>query len=148
MSGLSTGSPAIVAAAELTYSDRRRWRMSLTGEWMGLRHVEINPLYHSSRVTGINPAPEIMRLFTSQERLPDAVTLGVSLSKGFVLKKGYLRVAGSVRNLLSSRIIHSGYEQMRILRRGSGITRTLVPFPSKYLYSYPLTWSLSVSYRL
>ncbi len=148
MSGLATGPPQIVAAGELTYSDRRRWRASLSAEWMARRHVEINPLYHSSRVVGINPAPEIMRLFTSQERLPDAFTLGMSLSKGFVLKRGYLRIAGSVRNLLSSRIIHSGYEQMRIMRLGSGITRTLVPFPSKYLYSHPMTWSISVSYSL
>lgn len=148
MSGLATGPPAVVAAAEISYSDRHYWRLSLTGEWMGRRHVEVNPLYHSSRVAGINPSPEIMNLFTSQERLPDAFTLGVSLSKGFVLKRGYLRMAGTVRNLLSSAIIHSGYEQMRIMRLGSGVERTLVPFPSKYLYSHPLTWSLTVSYRL
>ncbi len=148
MSGLKTGPPQAVAAAALTYSDHRRWRASLTGEWTGGRYVEINPLYHSSRVTGINSAPEIMKRFTSQERLPDAFTLGASLSKGFVLKRGYLRVAASARNLLSSGIIYSGYEQMRIMRQGSGINRVLLPFPSKYLRSYPLTWSLTVSYRL
>jgi hypothetical protein len=148
MSGLHTGLPQMVAAAELAYSDRHRWRASLSGEWMGGRHVEINPLYHSSRIAGISPAPEIMNTFTSQERLPDAFTLGVSLSKGFVLGRGYMRIAGSVRNLLSSGIIHSGYEQMRIRRLGTGLDRTLVPFPSKYLYSWPLTWSLTVSYRL
>ncbi len=148
MSGLKTGPPQTVAAAALTYSDRRNWRISLSGEYMGNRYTGINPLYHSSRVTGINSAPEIMKLFTSQERLPDAFTLGASVSKGFVLKRGYLRLAASARNLLSSQIIYSGYEQMRIMRSGSGINRTLIPFPSKYLRSYPLTWNFTVSYRL
>lgn len=148
MSGLKTGAPEIVAAAELTYSDRRRWRISLSGEYAGSRWVAVNPLYHSSRVTGINPAPEITREFTSQERLPDAFTLGLSLSKGFVLKKGYLRLAASARNILGSEIIYSGYEQMRIMRSGTGINRTLVPFPTKYLWSYPLTWNFTISYSL
>lgn len=147
MSGLKLGPPQTVAAVAVTYSDRR-WRASISGEYMGNRHVSVNPLYHSSRVAGINAAPEIMEQFTSQERLPDAFVLGISLSKSFEVGKGYLRVGGTVRNLLSSDIIHSGYEQMRILRSGSGVNRTLVPFPSKYMYSYPLTWSVTVSYRL
>jgi hypothetical protein len=148
MSGLKTGAPEMVGAAELTYSDRRYWRVSLTGEWMASRWVAINPLYHSSRVTGISPSPEVMRRFTEQERLPDAFTLGASFSKGFVLGRGYLRLAASVRNILNSQIIYSGYEQMRILRQGSGINRILLPFPSKYLWSYPLTWNFTISYRL
>jgi hypothetical protein len=148
MSGLKTGTPEMVTAVELTYSDRNYLRASLTGEWMGSRYVAINPLYHSSRVTGISPSPEVMRKFTEQESLPDAFTLGLSLSKGFVLSKGYLRVVASVRNILSSPIIYSGYEQMRILRSGSGINRTLLPFPSKYLWSYPVTWNFTISYSL
>lgn len=148
MSGLKTGPPQTVAAVELTYSDRRRWRVSLSAEYMGDRYVAVNPLYHSARITGINRAPEIMRRFTDQERLPDAFTLGLSVSKGFVLKRGYLRLAASARNLLGTGIIYSGYEQMRILRSGSGINRTLVPFPSKYLWGYPMTWNFTVSYRI
>jgi hypothetical protein len=148
MSGLKTGAPEAVAAAELTYSNRRYWRTSLIGEWAGSRWVAINPLYHSSRVTGISPSPEVMNRFTSQERLPDAFTLGLSVSKGFVLAKGYLRVAATVRNILGSQIIYSGYEQIRILRSGSGINRTLLPFPSKYLWSYPPTLNFTISYSL
>ncbi len=148
MSGLSTGSPSRAAGAEIAYADRRYLRFSLSGEWLGGRFVEVNPLFHSSRVAGINSSPEIMNLFTEQERLPDAFTLGVSLSKGWVVGRGFLRLAGSVRNLLSAPIVHSAYEQMRIRRLGTGLDRTLVPFPPKYLYSYPMTWSVTLSYRL
>lgn len=148
MRGLKTGAPQTVAAADLTYADSRGWRVSLGAEYMGGRRVAINPLYHGSRVAGINAAPEIMERFTSQERLPDAFTLGMSASKGFVLRRGYLLVRISVHNILSADIIYSGYEQMRILRSGSGINRTLVPFPSKYMYSWPATWNFSVSYSL
>ncbi len=148
VSGLRTGPPQTVLGTKLEYYDRKYWRITLYGEWLGRRHVEINPLYHSSRIVGINAAPEVMALFTGQERLPDAFTLGASVSKGWVLRRGYLRIVGSARNLLSTSIIHSGYEQMRIRRLGSGSERTLVPFPSKYLWSYPMTWNVTVSYRL
>jgi hypothetical protein len=148
MSGLSTGLPSHVAGWEVTVADRQYLRFSLSGEWFGGRAVEINPLFHSSRVTGINSAPEIMRRFTEQERLPDAFTLGVALSKGWSMGRGYLRLAGSVRNLLGATIIHSAFEQMRIRRLGSGLDRTLVPAPPKYLYAYPRTWSVTLSYRL
>jgi hypothetical protein len=110
--------------------------------------VEINPLFHYSRVAGINSSPEVMERFTSQERLPDAFTLGLQLSKGWVVGSGFLRLGASVRNLLGADIIHSGYEQMRIRRQGSGLDRVLLPFPAKYMYAYPATWSLTLSYRL
>ncbi len=148
ISGLSTGLPSHAAGAEIEYSDRRYLRFSVSGEWLGHRFVEVNPLFHSSRVTGINSAPEIMQRFTSQERLPDAFTMGASISKGWIVGRGFLRLAGSVRNLLSASVIHSGYEQMRIRRLGTGLDHTLVPFPAKYLYSYPMTWSVTLSYRL
>jgi hypothetical protein len=148
LSGLHTGLPEIAAGAELSFASRNYLRISLQGEWLGRRWVEINPLFHSSRVAGISSAPEIMNRFTSQERLPDAFTLGFSVSKGWVAGRGYVRVAGSVRNLLSAAIIHSGYEQMRILKRGTGLERTYEPFPSKYLWAYPATWSVTLSYRL
>jgi hypothetical protein len=148
MSGLSTGLPSLAAGAELAYSDRRYLRFSISGEWLGDRFVEVNPLFHSARVAGINSAPEIMKQFTSQESLPDAFTLGLSLSKGWVVGGGFLRLAGSVRNLLGASIVHSGYEQMRIRRLGTGLERTLVPFPPKIMYAYPMTYSLTLSYRL
>ncbi|MDR2912487.1 MAG: hypothetical protein LBV38_04205 [Alistipes sp.] len=148
MSGLSTGLPSRVAGVELMYYDRSYLRFSIQAEWLGGRAVEVNPLFHSSRVTGINSAPEVMEMFTGQEQLPDAFTLGLSLSKGWVVGSGYLRVAAGVRNLLSADIIHSGYEQMRIRRLGSGLDRVLVPFPPKYMYAYPMTWSATISYRL
>ncbi len=148
ISGLKTGLPQIAGAVELEYYDRRRWRASVSGEFLGGRHVEINPLYHSSRIVGINPAPEIMNEFFRQSQMPDAVAISLSLSKGWVVGRGYLRVAGGVRNLLSNSILYSGYEQMRIRRVGTGINRTLVPFPAKFLHAWPMTWNISVSYRL
>jgi hypothetical protein len=148
LSGLHTGLPEIAAGAELAFNSRRYLRVSLQAEWLAGRYVEINPLFHSSRVTGINPAPEIMARFTSQEPLPDAFTLGASVSKGWVVGRGWLRLAAGARNILSTEIIHSAYQQMRIRRRGSGLDRTLEPFPTKYLYAWPATWSVTLSYRL
>lgn len=154
MRGLRSGVPEIAAAAGIEYSDHRHWRASVSCEWLGRRYVEINPLFHSSRVAGITSAPEIAAIFATQQRLPDAFTVGVSLSKGFVISRGrrggsgYLLVSASVDNLLNTTIIHSGYEQMRIRRTGTGLAQTLVPFLPKFLYSRPLTWNIKVSYRL
>jgi hypothetical protein len=148
MSGLAVGPPQRTAGGEVELSDGRYLRLSVSGEWLGGRFVEVNPLYHSSRVAGVSPSPEVMAAFTDQERLPDAFTLGASVSKGWAVGGGWLRVAASVRNLLSADIVHSGYEQMRIRRLGTGADRTLVPFPSKYVYAWPCTWNVTVSYRI
>ena len=69
------------------------------------------------------------------------------MSKTFDLGGRYLSLAGSVSNLLDRReTVHSGYEPMRLRVEGSGTSRSIAPFASKYLYAYGRTYYLTVNF--
>lgn len=139
--------PDAVAIAELSYR-HRGWRAKLSAGYYAKRFASINPLFFTSRVSGLAVSPETAALFTKQEPLPAAATANIQVAKTFFTKKsGYITASLSACNLLCSReIIHSAYAQMRIRKTGSGINRSFSPAPNKYLYAYPLTCRLSVSY--
>jgi hypothetical protein len=90
-------------------------------------------------------SPEVRSGFRTQERLPDASSLGLYVSKGFIIADRYMYASVSVDNILNREIIYGGYEQNRIRKSGTGINRTYSPFPSKYSYAYPRTFYLTVS---
>ena len=139
--------PDAVAIAELSYRNRG-WTAKLSAGWYGSRFAPVNPLFFTSRVRGLDVSPETAAKFIRQERLPAAVTVNIQASKTFFMKKsGYITLSLSANNLLCDReIIYAAYPQMRILKTGSGINRSFTPAPNKYLYAYPLTGRLSVSY--
>lgn len=139
--------PELAASAELRYNVYG-FTTSLTFNYMGRRYVAANPLRRMERAYMLTDSPEGFREFVAQEKLPDAVTVDFFIMKSFDIKKNSLTVFLSVNNLLNRKdIIYSGYEQMRIMRRGSGLNQRYVPFDSKYLYSYPRSVYLSASYR-
>lgn len=45
------------------------------------------------------------------------------------------------------RIVHSGYESMRLRKIGSGAGAGVEPFGSKYLYAYGRTCYLTLNFR-
>ncbi len=146
--GIRAGNhPDAVAAAQLSFR-RRGWYAELSACYYGLRFADTNPLYFTSRVSGLAAAPETAAMFTKQTRLPDACTVNLSVMKTFFMNKaGYITAGAAVNNLLCDRdIIYAAYPQMRILKTGSGMNRSFAPSPLKYLYAYPLTARLTVSY--
>ncbi len=142
------GSPQQVASGELRYNGRM-WMASVSVNWAGDHYVTLNPMRRTRRVCDWVSAPEIREAFLHQERLGDATTLNLFVSKSFRLgQKGYLSLSAAVQNLANRRtIIYSGYEPWRIARSGSGIDRTFVPFDSRYLHAYGRTFYLTVNYR-
>ena len=140
-------SPEVTTAAELTFR-HKRWTLSLSFDYAAERYVEASPSIHSSRTEMLGSSPEIRTLFSSQERLPDAAVVGFSVGKGFVVGSSYLQLTFSVDNLLNDKnIVYSAYEPMRLLRSGSGILTSFRPFDTRYMYSYPLTFFASLSFR-
>ena len=101
-----------------------------------------------SRVFDYAASPEDLEQLVTQERFPEAFTINLFAYKTFRLGRGYLTVSGSVNNLANRRrIVYSGYEQMRLKRTGTGVNRSIEPFGSKYLYAYPRTYYLTMSFR-
>ena len=139
--------PDAVAIAELSYRNRGWW-VKLSAGCYAERFVPVNPLFFTSRVRGLAVSPETAAKFVSQERLPVAATVNIQASKTFFMKKsGYITASLSVNNLLCDReIVYSAYSQMRILKTGSGMNRSFAPAPNKYLYAYPLSCRISLSY--
>lgn len=142
------GSPQRVAAAELGYQGVRMWRVALSVNYVADNYVSLSPLNRMSRVFDYAASPEDLERLVAQERFPEAFTINLFAYKTFRLGRGYLTVSGSVNNLANRRrIVYSGYEQMRLKRTGTGVNRSIEPFGSKYLYAYPRTYYLTMSFR-
>lgn len=142
------GSPQRVAAAELSYQGVHMWRVALSVNYVADNYVSLSPLNRMSRVFDYAASPEDLERLVAQERFPEAFTINLFAYKTFRLGRGYLTVSGSVNNLANRRrIVYSGYEQMRLKRTGTGVNRSIEPFGSKYLYAYPRTYYLTMSFR-
>lgn len=142
------GSPQRVAAAELSYQGVRMWRVAVSVNYVADNYVSLSPLNRMSRVFDYAASPEDLERLVTQERFPETFTINLFAYKTFRLGRGYLTVSGSVNNLANRRrIVYSGYEQMRLKRTGTGVNRSIEPFGSKYLYAYPRTYYLTMSFR-
>lgn len=145
--------PQLAGTASVAYMNKG-WglRMSLNGA--ALRYVEPMVMRRTDRVFGQSSnSKETYLKFVTQERLPDAATVDAAVWKVFWVKRDYrsrsrIVVSLSAKNLVGNKnIVYSGRESMRIHRRRVGSTYLYTPFETTYLYAYPRTFRLSVSYR-
>lgn len=140
--------PQAVISVEGKYTFPRWWRLGMSLNLAGNNYVSVNPVRRMSRVTDVAASKEVLTELLDQEKLGDAFTVNLTLSKNFRINNGnYIGLWTSVNNILNNRsIIYSGYEQMRLYRT-SGVTGNLYyPFPSKYLYAYGINFNISLSY--
>lgn len=143
-----SGTPQTVASAELRYSGRAMWLASLSVSYAGRNYISLSPIRRMKRVIDHAVSPEEVGLLTAQERLPDAATLNLFLSKTFRIRSNYLSFTLSVNNLANKKgIVQSGYEQMRLAKSGTGLNRSIAPFGSKYYYGYGRTYYATASFR-
>ena len=100
----------------------------------------------TERVLGYAPSVEELSALKYQERLRDALSLGVNVGKSFYFgEKLWLNVALSVDNLLNSSMISGGYEQNRVRRTSSGYYTSLQPFANRVMYAYGGVYRLNIS---
>lgn len=141
------GSPEIVASAELKYN-ARGWIVSLTCNYMGERYLSPTALRRMERTYNLTGSAESFARMVGQQKLNDATTLDLFLLKSFSIAGQRFTATASVKNLLGTDdIIYNGYEQMRIAMQGSGVNRVYEPFANKYLYGFPRSYYLSLTYR-
>ena len=112
---------------------------------MADRYVSATPLRRMERAYNLVASPEGFTEFVSQERLEDASVVDLFLLRSFSVGRSRMTLLFSVNNLLNRKFIYGGYEQMRIMRRGSGTSQQWTPFDSKYLYGYGRSYYVSVS---
>jgi hypothetical protein len=145
MRGLRSGYPEVTAYGDVMFQ-RAGWRATASMQYWGLRHVSPSFVRRTERVMGYAPSIEELSALEYQERLGDAVTLGLSVGKSFDIgEKLWLNVSLSVDNILNSSIISGGYEQNRVRRTSGGYYTSLRPFAGRVSYAYGRLFRLNVS---
>ena len=165
--GLSLGnSPQIAVTAGLSYYNKGWWA-TINANYAGLRYIEPSPIMRTNRVLATAQSPEQHSALCKQERLRDAFTIDLSLSKSIYLsrlsKKIYRTSAAprfedkypksrfifrlGIRNILgSSNIIYNAYESSRLQRYKLAGEYIYNRQASRYMYAYPRTFYASATF--
>ena len=165
--GLSLGNtPQAAVTAGLSYYNKGWWA-TINANYAGLRYIEPSAVMRTERILAMAISPEQRQMLTKQERLRDAFTLDISLSKSLYVsrlsKKIYSTTAAphfedkhprsrlifrvGIRNLLgSTNIVYNGYEASRLQRHKVADDYIYNRQASRYLYAYPRTFYASATF--
>lgn len=144
MRGLATGYPEIAVYGDITFS-KDGWQATLSAQYWGSRHVAPSPIRRSERILSYTHSTLERNTLLSQQRLGDAATLNIELSKSFELKNDTaLRISLSVENIIGSQIVYAGFEQPRTRRIENGHYSSVTPFANNICYAYGRTFRLNI----
>jgi hypothetical protein len=145
MNGVHSSYPSISLYGDVAYR-RAGWQAAISLQYWGVRYVSPSFVRRTERVLNYAPSAEEREVLKSQQRINDAVSLGINLGKSFRFKNRlWLSLYFSVDNLLNSKMIYGGYEQHRVRRISSGYYSSTEPFANKLSYAYGRVFRLSVS---
>ena len=165
--GLSLGNtPQIVATVGLSYYNKGWWA-TLNANYAGLRYIEPSAVMRTERVLAMAVSPEQRSALIEQERLKNAFTIDLSLSKTLYISRLSKRIYSTsaaprfedrhpksrlifrvgVRNLLgSTNIVYNAYESSRLQRYKLADEYIYNRQASRYLYTYPRTFYASATF--
>ena len=165
--GLSLGNaPQVAITAGLSYYNKGWWA-TINANYAGLRYIEPSPMMRTDRVLAVAISPEQLKSLITQERLRDAFTIDLSLSKSIYLSRLSRRIYSTkavprfedkhprsrlifrlgVRNLLgSTNFVYNAYESSRLQRYKLAGKYIYNRQASRYLYAYPRTFYASVTF--
>ena len=165
--GLSLGNaPQAAITAGLSYHNKGWWA-TINANYAGLRYIEPSAAMRTDRILAIAVSPEQFETLTTQERLRDAFTIDLSLSKSLYLSRISKRIYTTkvaprfedkhprsrlvfrlgVRNLLgSTNFAYNAYESSRLQRYKLAGEYIYSRQASRYLYAYPRTFYASVTF--
>lgn len=144
MRGVRGKTPQLTAYGDVEFS-RGGWSAKLGVKYWGLRYIEASPIRRMVRFTELDISPEEREQLIEQERLSDAVSVDMSLSKKLQLGENMLIVEVAVRNLLGTDYVVNGYEQHRVRRQDFGNRSYIRPFDNLKLYGYPRNYAVNVT---
>lgn len=143
MRGLSVGTPEIGIYGDVEFH-ARGWRIRASAYYCGQRYVSPSFIRRSQRVLDLASSEEHRALLGNQQRLGDAASMDLNVSKRIRLDWGTLNIQFSARNILGINAISNGYEQNRIRRVVVQERTHLEPFDNRLRYDYGRTFYLSV----
>lgn len=165
--GFSLGNmPQIAATAGVSYYNLG-WNVNLNLNYAGLRYIEPSVVMRTERVLSMATSTEQRNELIRQERLRDAFTIDLSLSKSIYLNRISKRIYRTkaaprfedkyprsrlafrvgVRNLLgSTNIVYNAYESSRLQRYKLAGDYIYNRQASRYMYAYPRTFYASSAF--
>lgn len=144
MRGVRGKTPQLTAYGDIEFS-RGGWSAKLGVKYWGFRYIEASPIRRMVRFAQLDISPEEREQLLGQERLPDALSADISLSKNLYLGENMLIVEVAVRNLLGTDYVINGYEQHRVRRQDFGKRSYICPFDNLKLYGYPRNYAVNVT---
>lgn len=141
--------PHLESTIELRYS-KKGWGASLDAEYAGFRYIQPDYARRTLRVAqGAAESKEAYDIFMKQESLEDSFRVGLRLWRSLQLGASRLRLLIAVDNILGDDSTpYSGYEPSRLRQLKVGSNRIYRPQDSRYIFSSPRTFYLSLSLYL
>lgn len=147
MRGHHVGAPEIALYGDICFR-YNGWMARASVQYWALAYASPSILRRTERILSYAASKECREALDIQQQLPGNATIDLTLTKYFNLKDNTsIGIQLSARNILSSNIVYSAYEENRIsLHRRVGYTNVR-PFANRLTYAYPRLFSLSVSLR-
>jgi hypothetical protein len=138
------GSPQLVSGIGYKYNSKKFWFIGINLNYFDQIYVEPNPDRRTEEAVAkyIDTESDAYHKVIDQERLPAYFTLNANGGKSFrIAKKYYLRLNGSVNNLLNNKnILTTGSEQLRW--EYSDVDK----FDNKYFYMQGLSYMITANF--
>lgn len=145
MKGHNVGTPSVTLYGDVTFR-HKGWMARASVQYWGVNYATPSYIRRTVRVVSYAASEEEKSALLKQQRLPDAATLDITLSKRFKFSNNTsLSIQLSARNILGSSVVYSAYEENRISRRTVGSRTDIAPFANRLTYAYPRLFSLSAS---
>ena len=140
------GTPQTVLTTEITYNSPKYWWLTFGANYAANSYLNFNyikrilSLYQNAMDTDY----DVIKKYTAETRLPEALTFDISGGYSVRLHSNYLLFMFNVQNVFNKKNIKTGgYEQGRINLSDLESTR----FDPMYYYGYGTTFFLQISYR-
>ena len=147
MRGHHVGAPEVALYGDICFR-HDGWMARASVNYWALGYTTPSVVRRTERILSYTASAEERKALKHQQRLPDAATIDLALSKRFRLTDtSTLNLQLSVRNILGSNVIYSSYEENRISLRKVGSRTDVSPFANRLSYAYPRLFTLSASLR-
>lgn len=143
--GCRVGAPQITAYGDVAFR-YRGWTARASAQYWGARYASVSWVRRTVRVVSYAASPEEASVLKDQQRLPDAATIDVAVSKRIKFNDDLsLNIQLSARNLLGGSVIYNAYEENRVSHYKVGNRTYIAPFANRMMYAYLHLFSLSAS---
>ena len=145
MKGHHAGAPAAMLYGDIVFR-HKGWMARASAQYWGLNYASPSYIRRTVRVVSYAASEEEAEALKHQQRLPDAATLDITLSKRIKFNENLsLSIEIAARNIVGSSVVYSAYEENRISRHKVGTRTDISPFANRMMYAYPRLFTLSAS---